>query len=76
MDLNALYFDHQVLLMRAHSAPTPERRTAFERSASVLAARIGCRQQQLGANAAAAWTAAAFQGSAMASARLATGRSA
>lgn len=57
MDLNQLYFDHQVLLIRADNAST--RRTQHESllDAGLIAARIGCRQHALGASAARSWDA-------------------
>lgn len=57
MDLNQLYFDHQILLMRAEGAPTPERYLARQREAALVASRIRNVQRSLGAAAAQAWTA-------------------
>ena len=55
MDLNQLYFDHQVLLMRADGALSGPARQERRFDASLLARRIGNRQRVLGAPAAAAW---------------------
>ena len=57
MDLNQLYFDHQVLLMRADGAATPEARGDHEIAAARIAGSIGQRQVRLGAAAACAWIA-------------------
>ena len=57
MDLNQLYFDHQIQLIRAHGAATVEGRRGHERAAAQLADRIGQRQVRLGAAAACAWMA-------------------
>jgi len=50
MDLNELYSDHQVALMRADG------------TSSLIAGRIGGLQRALGAGAAPAWEALAAQG--------------
>jgi hypothetical protein len=59
VDLNQLYFDHQILLMKAHKAPSPGGRRGFEAAASCVAGRIGSVQGTLGAAAAPAWRALA-----------------
>ena len=55
MDLNQLYFDHQIAVMRAGAAspgaPGRDRRL----DASLIAGRIGCMQRALGAKAARGW---------------------
>jgi hypothetical protein len=55
MDLNKLYFDHQIAVMRADGAVS----FAFGRDrrsdASLIAGRIGCVQRALGAAAAEGW---------------------
>ena len=55
MDLNQLYFDHQVLLIKAARADTCAARHEHEVSASHVAGRIGCMQRAVGASAAPAW---------------------
>ncbi len=55
MDLNQLYFDHQVLLIKAARADTRGTRHEHEVSASHVAGRIGCMQRALGAAAARSW---------------------
>jgi hypothetical protein len=55
VDLNRLYFDHQILLMRAQGAGSPDGRRGHEAAASGLAAHISCIQRTLGAPAALAW---------------------
>lgn len=55
MDLNQLYFDHQVLLMKAGNAASPGDRCDLRMGASHLAGRIGDIQRALGAGAAPAW---------------------
>ena len=59
MDLNQLYFDHQILLMRAKQTLSAEARHAHEAGASLIAGRIGCIQRALGAASAPAWEAIA-----------------
>lgn len=55
MDLNRLYFDHQLTLMRvARSASCDVRRDHVLR-ASTIAGRIGSAQRALGARAASTW---------------------
>ena len=55
MDLNQLYFDHQVLLMQATRARTHALRHCHEVAATHVAGRIGCMQRALGAGAASVW---------------------
>jgi hypothetical protein len=55
MDLNQLYFDHQIAVMRAGSALSCELRRDRQSDASLIAGRIGCMQRALGAGAARAW---------------------
>ena len=55
MDFNRLYFDHQLLLMKAQHADSPVRRHAFQTRASDVAARITRSQRCLGAAAAPDW---------------------
>lgn len=62
MDLNQLYFDHQILLMKAQHAQPSGRRERFEASASGLACRISRIQRTLGAAAAGQWKALAAVG--------------
>lgn len=52
MDLNQLYFEHQLLLMRATCGAQHEK---HEVAASLIAGRIGCMQRALGAAAAPVW---------------------
>ena len=59
MDLNKLYFDHQISLMQAARSPTGERRRDHQHSASRIADRIGSLQRDLGATAARGWELAA-----------------
>ena len=59
MDLNQLYFDHQLLLMKAKRALSCEVRRAHETGASRVAGRIGRMQHALGAACAPAWEAIA-----------------
>jgi len=55
VDLNQLYFEHQVLLMRADRSDLPGERIGHERGAALIAGRIGCIQRASGAGAAKAW---------------------
>ncbi|WP_039096958.1 hypothetical protein [Croceibacterium mercuriale] len=55
MDLNQLYFDHQLMLIRADRAPSCASRNASRIDASLLAARIGTMQRGLKAAAALSW---------------------
>ena len=62
MDLNQLYSDHQLLLMKAGRTLSAEARRAHEAGASLIAGRIGGVQRALGAAGAAAWEAIATTG--------------
>jgi hypothetical protein len=62
VDLNQLYFDHQMLLMKAQAAPAGQRRCQHAVSASHVAERIGHAQRELGAGGATGWEAAAQAG--------------
>ena len=62
MDLNQLYFDHQLLLIGAQRTPSPRLRREREITASHVAGRIGCMQRAVGASAAPAWEALASSG--------------
>lgn len=55
MDLNQLYFDHQLLLIRADQAPSCASRNESRIGASHVAARIGTMQRGLKAAAALSW---------------------
>jgi hypothetical protein len=55
MDLNQLYLDHQLLLIKAERAGSRVTRNECEVDASNVAARIGCLQRGLGAAAAPFW---------------------
>jgi hypothetical protein len=55
MDLNQLYFDHQLLLIRADRAPSCASRSESRIGASHVAARIGTVQRGLRAAAAPSW---------------------
>jgi hypothetical protein len=55
VDLNRLYFDHQLLLMKAQDAPSSARRLEFRIEASDVAERISRSQRHLGATAAPQW---------------------
>ena len=57
MDLNQLYFDHQIQLIRADGAVSAETRAGHQTAAAQIADRIGQRQARLGAAAACAWMA-------------------
>lgn len=59
MDLNQLYFDHQLLVMQAQREPCPDRRRLHRDGAALVAGRIGCMQVALGARAAGRWAEAA-----------------
>lgn len=59
MDFNQLYFDHQVLLMRADDASSDGAQHQHAFDASLIAGRIGCMQRALGAGAAPLWEARA-----------------
>ena len=60
LDLNQLYFDHQVSLIQAQGAATPEVRQGHESAALRIAKRIGSEQRRLGAGASCAWLAQAM----------------
>jgi len=62
VDLNQLYSDHQLLLMRADRAASESGRRALEVTASHIAGRIGCMQRALGAAGARGWDALAARG--------------
>lgn len=55
MDLNHLYFQHQLSLMRAASAPDCQARAGHHAEAHGLASRISRFQQGSKAGAAASW---------------------
>jgi hypothetical protein len=55
VDFNRLYFDHQLLLMRARDAHSSARRLEFKIEASDVAGRISRSQRRLGAAAAPQW---------------------
>ncbi|HYD25003.1 MAG TPA: hypothetical protein VEB68_09405 [Croceibacterium sp.] len=59
MDLNQLYFDHQLIMMQAERTLGFGARRELEIGASHLAGRIGCMQRALGAAGAPAWEALA-----------------
>jgi hypothetical protein len=59
VDLNQLYFDHQLLLMQTERATCPERRRRQRNGATLIAGRIGCMQRAMGASAAQGWSQAA-----------------
>jgi hypothetical protein len=59
VDFNQLYFDHQVLLMRADGAPSDGTQHQHTFDASLIAGRIGCMQRAVGAGAAPLWEARA-----------------
>jgi len=61
VDLNQLYFDHQIQLIHAQRAPTPDARRGHETAAERIADRIGQRQVRLGAAAACAWMARSWK---------------
>ena len=55
MDLNRLYFDHQLSLMRASRSATCDGRRRHVSRALRIAGRIGSAQRTLGAAAAMDW---------------------
>jgi len=59
VDLNQLYFDHQILLIRAARATSSDDRRDHAISASRIARIIGKTQRALGAAAAPVWEALA-----------------
>jgi hypothetical protein len=62
VDLNHLYFDHQILLMEADGAPSGETQKRLEARASEIVRQIVRTQRALGAGAARAWEALAALG--------------
>lgn len=62
MDLNDLYFRHQISLMRAKAAPDDRARGTHQGLADELAQRIGAWQQRAGATAASMWNAVLHRG--------------
>jgi hypothetical protein len=64
MDLNQLYFEHQIAVMRADGALSRQFRRDRRFDASRIAGRIGCMQRALRAGAAPAWEAIAARGAA------------
>jgi hypothetical protein len=64
MDLNFLYAQHQVAIMRAAGARTAPVRSEFLIAADALAGRIGAFQRSEGAAAACGWVRAAGTGTA------------
>lgn len=56
MDLNRLYSQHQISLIRASSAKNPELRSGHEAAALGFADRIKAFQQGLNTPAATAWS--------------------
>ncbi|MDE2596976.1 MAG: hypothetical protein KGL44_08870 [Sphingomonadales bacterium] len=58
MDLNKLYFHHQLAVMRADASIGHGERAHHEGFADVIADRIGGYQRKLGAAASVAWTVA------------------
>jgi len=57
VDLNKLYFDHQILLMRADGTEQAGERARHMHGAALVAGRIGCMQRAVGADAADGWSA-------------------
>ncbi|HEX8055692.1 MAG TPA: hypothetical protein VF481_03460 [Novosphingobium sp.] len=57
MDLNDLYFRHQLSVMRAGSASDEQIRSLHLTRADELAQRIGIWQRRVGAGAASMWSA-------------------
>jgi hypothetical protein len=60
VDLNQLYFDHQILLMRLPTPALAAPRPPGAAAARALAGRIGAFQRTLGAPGAAGWEALAL----------------
>ena len=74
MDLNKLYFDHQILIMRACDAEPGDVRSVHETGARRIAGSIGSIQRRSGAPAANGWEAlAALPGAALCSSMTAKG---
>ena len=61
MDINRLYFDHQLSLIKVMEAATPDLRHGHESEAARIAGCIGHKQTKLGAAAACAWMARASE---------------
>jgi len=61
VDLNRLYFDYQLSLIKADEAATADLRQGHEVEAARIAERIGQKQTRLGAAAACAWIARAWE---------------
>jgi len=61
MDLNRLYFDHQMQLIEAERAPSERLQRMHTVAASAVAERIARVQRGLGAAAAPAWEALSSQ---------------
>jgi hypothetical protein len=59
VDLNRLYFDHQLALIHASLSDTCDGRHRHASHASHIAGRIGTTQRALGASAARGWEACA-----------------
>lgn len=57
MDINRLYFKHQISMMRVSHAEDPDDRTYHQTLADGLAKRIARLQQDSGAGAATSWIA-------------------
>jgi len=62
MDLNKLYFRHQLSVMRAAATQNLSHRADHLAAAETLAGRIACIQQRTGAVAAQGWAAIATPG--------------
>jgi len=62
MDLNELYFDHQIAVMQADGTLSCQFRRDRRFDATLIAGRIGCIQRALRAGAAPAWEAIAARG--------------
>ena len=61
VDLNRLYFDYQLSLIKAQEAATVAVRQGHETEAARIAGCIGHRQAKLGAAAPCAWMARAWE---------------
>jgi hypothetical protein len=59
VDFNRFYFEHQLLLLKAQHAVSPDRRRSLRIEASAVAGRIGRSQRRLGAGGAPRWQALA-----------------
>ena len=62
MDLNRLYFDHQISLMRASLASDCVTRNLHDANARAIAREVAQHQKAAGAGGAARWEAASFAG--------------